>query len=210
MKFADKIKQTLSNHQADVLGHPRKASLILPLVEIDGEWHILFEVRGKTIRQAGETSFPGGGIDAGETPIDAALRETYEEIGLPSERIEVLGEIDYTASEKHIVYCFVGAIHHFQKSELKLNQDEVSEVYTVPLDFFMNNEPVYYDTPLKGDKDAIFPFDKIKNGVDYPFYALQRKIPFYQLPEEYNRYVLWGYTASFVHNFIEIIKRKST
>ncbi len=202
------IKKSLSAHQSDIMGHPRKAALLLPLVEVAGEWQILFEVRGKTIRQAGETSFPGGGIDKAETALEAALRETFEEIGLSKDQIEVLGEIDYTASEKHVVYCFVGKVENFNKSDLRLNPTEVSDVYTVPLHFFLEHPPRYYDTPLIGNPAADFPFAKVKNGVNYPFYALQRKIPFYELPKEYDPYVLWGYTASFVENFINIIQSK--
>jgi 8-oxo-dGTP pyrophosphatase MutT (NUDIX family) len=41
----------------------------------------------------GQVSFPGGGIDPGETPVEAALREAWEETGLDPERVQVIGEL---------------------------------------------------------------------------------------------------------------------
>ncbi len=200
------ISKIMREYQPKLQGNPRKSAIILLLTEVESELHILFEVRGHTIRQPGETSFPGGGIEAGESPAEAALRETEEELHIPSQYIKLIGEIDYTASEQHVVHCFVGILQNFPLDRIRLNQQEVEAIYTVPLDFFMSETPTFYDLPLKADPSRDFPFELIRGGVDYPFYALNRKIPFYNLPEKYGKYVLWGYTASFVYNFVQILK----
>ena len=59
-----------------------KAAVFMPLVEADGKLSLLFEVRSKLIGQAGEVCFPGGRIEEGESPLDAAVRETMEELEL--------------------------------------------------------------------------------------------------------------------------------
>lgn len=66
--------------------------MLIPLVEKDGELHLLFEVRAKHMEsQPGEICFPGGHVEQGENPKDAALRETFEELGIPTEKIELIG-----------------------------------------------------------------------------------------------------------------------
>ncbi|HZJ68875.1 MAG TPA: CoA pyrophosphatase [Candidatus Eisenbacteria bacterium] len=202
----DYLKNIIEAYDAKIMGNPRESAIILLLVNVNSEIHILFTVRGESIRQPGETSFPGGGLEVNETPLEAALRETEEEVGIPQSSISVWGEIDRSASENHLVHCFVGYLREFNLQDLKINKEEVAEVYTVPLDFFLNNDPTYYKIPLKTDRKAKFPYDLIRNGSDYPFYNLNRKIPFYNLPKEYSRFVLWGYTANFVDNFIKILK----
>ncbi len=202
----DKLIKIIKNHSADVLGNPRKAAVLLLLTMIEGEWHIIFEERGKTIRQPGETSFPGGGIEIGESKEEAVIRETYEELGIEPKHIEIIGEIDYSASENHVVYCFVGILKNINIEQFQLDPNEVSSVYTVPLNYFLDHEPEYFDMPLKADRNANFPFHLINNGVKYPFYVLKRKVLFYRLPKGLEKYTLWGFTASFVNNFIDILK----
>ena len=51
-----------------------ESAVLVPLVEKDGVWHLLYEVRSSTIRQGGEVCFPGGHREAGESIVDCALR----------------------------------------------------------------------------------------------------------------------------------------
>lgn len=74
-----------------------RAAALVPLHEKDGELHVVLTRRPKHMRRhAGQLSVPGGRIDDGEAPLDAALREAEEEIGLPRSRIEVLGSLSET------------------------------------------------------------------------------------------------------------------
>ena len=66
-------------------------AVFIPLIKIDGEDHILFEVRSKNITQPGEVSFPGGRVEDGEDFKNAAIRETIEELLLDREDIEYMG-----------------------------------------------------------------------------------------------------------------------
>lgn len=92
-------------------------AVFIPLIEIDGEDHILFEVRSQNIAQPGEVSFPGGRLEEGEGFKDAALRETMEELLLANEDIEYLGysSMILNSSFRHIK-SFYGRI----KKKLKI------------------------------------------------------------------------------------------
>ncbi len=73
------------------------AAVLVPLFEHEGEAHVLLTRRRHDLsRHAGQVSFPGGRIEAGEAPLSAALREAQEEVGLDPTRVEVLGRLDET------------------------------------------------------------------------------------------------------------------
>ena len=59
-------------------------SVLVPLVEREGGLSLLYEVRaGSLRRQPGEVCFPGGRLEGAESPEECALRETWEELGIP-------------------------------------------------------------------------------------------------------------------------------
>ncbi|CAH0725526.1 unnamed protein product, partial [Brenthis ino] len=68
------------------------AAVLVPLCQVNNIPSLLYTVRSMQLKShSGQISFPGGKTDKDETPIDTALRETYEEIGLSREKIEVWG-----------------------------------------------------------------------------------------------------------------------
>ena len=82
--------RTAGRSYEEILPVKRRNAVLIPLVEKEGELHILFEVRQAGIRQGGEICFPGGMIEEGETAEEAAVRETAEELLIPAEKIEVI------------------------------------------------------------------------------------------------------------------------
>ncbi|KAJ3814194.1 NUDIX hydrolase domain-like protein [Lentinula aff. lateritia] len=93
-----------------------QASVLIPLANVMGVPGILLEVRGKQLRShSGEVSFPGGRVDATDSSyLDAALRETHEELGIGAQNIEILGQIGPPEVNLHgnmVVHPFVGFVH---------------------------------------------------------------------------------------------------
>ena len=74
-----------------------RAAVLVPLLEKDGEVHVLLTRRREDLRRhAGQVSFPGGRLEPGEEPLAAALREAEEEVGLDPAQVDVLGRLDET------------------------------------------------------------------------------------------------------------------
>lgn len=200
----DKIANIIGTHRPSAITEQMKYAVLLPLVKVDNEIHVLYEVRSHRVSQPGETSFPGGALEKGETFIEAALRETEEELNIDKATISVLGEMDYIVKQTHIIRCFVGWLPEIDLERLQPNE-EVETVFTIPLDYFLTNEPKYYNVKLKMERDKDFPIDLISGGNKYKWRNINQDIPFYNLDEHY----LWGYTAHLTHRFIKLIKESS-
>jgi 8-oxo-dGTP pyrophosphatase MutT (NUDIX family) len=120
--------------QLDVRGRT-DAAVLVPLYVQAGDLHAVFTRRREDLRRhPGEISFPGGRYDEGETDLVAtALREAEEEIGLPSEAVEVLGALQPTPTiaTGYAVYPFVGMIDGGRTWTLSAR--EVAEVLELSL-----------------------------------------------------------------------------
>tara|TARA_Y100001970_G_C14255129_1_gene874766 strand:- start:1327 stop:1920 length:594 start_codon:yes stop_codon:yes gene_type:complete len=119
----------------------KRASVLIPLIEIKGEIFVMFTERAKHLRShPGQVSFPGGKQESRDAnALDTALRETYEEIGLHPKKVEILGRLDQIVSlYNYLVTPFVGVIP--DRFEPKPNPDEIETVFKVPLSFFMNSK----------------------------------------------------------------------
>ncbi|MGT2754700.1 NUDIX hydrolase [Streptococcus ovis] len=196
------MKEILQHYQPKPLGQSKKYSVLIPLIKIDHEWHILYQIRSEFIPQPGEVSFPGGGVESGESFREAALRETCEELLLSPQQITILGEIDYFVHQHRTIHCFVGQLLVEDWKQIQPNPDEVARLFTIPLNELLANPPIYHPLELSISEEQDFPFERIRNGHDYPFVERDRTIPFYNLHEEN----IWGMTALFTHRFTEILK----
>ena len=116
----------------------RPASVLIPIIARD-EPTVLFTVRASHLRSgSGQISFPGGGAEAGDpTPEHTALRETFEEIGLQAERVEILGRLGhYVTRAGYRITPVVGLVQ--PPLALQQNTDEVAEIFEVPLAFLLD------------------------------------------------------------------------
>lgn len=200
----ENLKEKLRKREAGSIESMSKFAVLLPLIKVDNQWELIFELRSMDLKsQPGEISFPGGRLEKNEDYIDAAIRETIEELKIRKENIEILGELDYLISYSNMrIHCFLSLIKGVNVKNISPNQDEVDHIFTVPLDYFLENQPREYYLEMETKYNAEFPYNLIPNGQDYSFRKPRRKIYFY----EYNDYTIWGYTASMVKHLVEVIK----
>jgi 8-oxo-dGTP pyrophosphatase MutT (NUDIX family) len=121
-----------------VAGAPTPAAVLVPVVDRPEPTVILTE-RPKTMRKhPGQISFPGGRIDPGDSgPVAAALREAEEEIGLPRERVEVIGIADlYRTITGFEVTPVVGVVP--PGLALAPHPGEVADMFEAPLYYLLD------------------------------------------------------------------------
>lgn len=117
---------------------PRPAAVLVPIV-LREELTVLLTQRSHDMpSHPGQISFPGGKMEAWDaTPVDCALREAREEIGLPPGNVEVLGFLDsYRTGTGFQISPVVGLVR--PEFDCVLDAREVLEVFEVPLAFLMN------------------------------------------------------------------------
>ncbi|WP_416143732.1 NUDIX hydrolase [Planococcus koreensis] len=202
---AKKITEKIKSHKPQVLGSRdfSKFSILLPLIEKDGEVHVLFEMRAHTLRkQPGEVCFPGGRIDPGDPSAkSAALRETNEELGISEDEISEVFALDYIVSPfGMIVYAFAGFIA--PSATFEPNPAEVDSLFSVPLSFFINNGPRVYQIQFDVQPEDDFPYELIEGGRDYSWRAREMEEYFYLYEDK----VIWGLTARILAHFIDVVK----
>ena len=158
----------------------RPAAVLVAIVERAEPMVLLTQRTAHLKEHSGQISFPGGKIDAGETPLQAALRETEEEVGLSRDALDPLGYLDLYMTT--LGYRIVPVIARLAPPfKLALNKDEVDEAFEVPLSFLM--EP---SNLQRHSRDW--------QGMTRSYYA----IPFEK------RYI-WGVTAGILRNLHERI-----
>jgi len=197
----EQIESKLRNTKAKPIIDGINFSVLVPLIEIKNEFNLIFEVRSMSIkRQPGEVSFPGGRIEDGESPLDAAVRETWEETGIDRENIKIITELDYATNKNgSFVYSFLGHIENTDYSSIKFSKDEVSELFYVPLSYFLENEPEKYYINYYPKTEENFPLHMISEGANYKWEDIRYPVYFYK----YNDYIIWGLTAKITNGFIK-------
>lgn len=196
----DNIKEKIKDWNPGFIGDVKHFSVLIPLVEIDGDVHVLLEVRSAKIKtQPGDVCFPGGKQEENETIIECALRETWEETGIPPEDVEIVGEFDIQHEpERMALHTVVGVLKEETLKKVKINPDEVETVFTVPLKFFKENEPaIYYSLFTQTAED--FPYEKYGIDRNYRWSRFKREIPVYM----YDGFVIWGITCRIIRWFVK-------
>src|SRR5712691_5483025 len=129
---ANQLRDTLEGQRPNA----RQAAVLIGLFEQEGEATLIFIRRASTLRShSGEIAFPGGSVDAtDESPVQAALREAQEEIGLHPGRAEILGIMQpvFTVVSNFLITPVVAYLAQ-GPGELRLQASEVADLLLLPL-----------------------------------------------------------------------------
>lgn len=169
------------------LAAPRPAAVLVPIVARPEGLSVILMRRPDTMAaHAGEISFPGGKVEAADAaPVETALREAQEEIGLAREHVEVLGFLDsYQVGSGFRIVPVVGLVT--PPFTLEVDAREVADVFEVPLAFLMDSA-----NHQKRSREA--------RGATQWFYAMP-----------YEGRFIWGATANIVRNLFERLAVGST
>lgn len=202
------IEDTFKNRKPNAVGTYSYFSVMVPLVEKEGEIYLLYEVRADSLkRQPGEVCFPGGAIEKNESKRQCAIRETREELGIRKKDIRIIAEIDtlYTYSN-FTMYCYLGQISYEAFCNVKINPEEVKEIFLVPLEYITKETPFIYNMDVIPEIGSDFPYNMLKLSNGYNWRRGKSQVPIYTYKEK----VIWGLTARITHNLASIINSKSS
>jgi len=179
------IREKLAHYKRRIINKNTltESAVLIPIVKRENRMELLFTKRSETVEHhKGQISFPGGATDNADfSPVDTALRESLEEIGLERSAISILGVMDDLQTPTgFVVTPVVGFIQ--QLPSLRINPEEVSQVIFVPLEKFFD-DGLRHSTMRERD------------GIMVEIFS-------YEVWEE----PIWGATAFFVKQLINLLQ----
>ncbi len=165
----------------------RSSAVLVALFEGDAGAEVLLTRRGQHLRShKGEVCFPGGRQDPGETAVQTALREAFEEVLLVPEAVSIVGELDQMAtlgSYSHI-FPIVGRLA--MRPDLTAGTSEVDRIFTVPLTELLRADTFREERWMRGDD---------------PWF-----VTFFELDDE----TIWGATARILRDLLVLALARDT
>lgn len=155
----------------------RRAAVLVPLVQVDGEWRVVLTLRAAHLRShSGQVSFPGGRREDGDRSLTAtAIRESQEEVGIDPAGVEVIGYLDdYPTVTRFLVTPVVAVVR--RPAPYVPDPSEVAEVFELPLERVLNAERF---------RRKVF----TREGMNVPFFELRHA-----------GHRVWGATAGMLWN----------
>ncbi len=159
----------------------RPGAVLVPILSSTSEPRLVFTRRSDSMsRHAGEISFPGGLIEAGEEPAAAALREAEEELGLAPAEVEVIGALEpvHTRVTGVLIVPFVGLL--WADPQFRPNAAEIAEV-------------LEFSLPDLAAKSAITEF--VHEGRTFETHVF-----------DMDGHVIWGATARILRSLLDLLE----
>jgi len=184
----EKIRQALSSLQKNSISDKRltESAVLVPIFCKGGECHILFTQRSNQVSShKGQASFPGGTHSEGDMSLlDTAIRESWEEIGLEAEDVEILGELDdIPTTTGFVISPFVGFIPYPYK--FIVNHREIDEIFDMSVSTLLHKADIRPERYIIDGQLAL--------SCSY----------------EYGGRRVWGATARILKQFLEIFQAAS-
>ena len=154
-----------------------EASVLIPILTFKKDLEILLTKRSNSLKNhPGQIAFPGGKKDRiDSSPIETALRETQEEVGLNPKNVEIIASLpSHKTATGFVIKPYLGLINQ-PFSEI-LRQGEVDEIFTVPYEYILNEKNFSIQT-------------RKWNGSQRSYYVVP-----------YGPYYVWGATARILLN----------
>lgn len=181
------IRAKLDVYQAGLIADDTmaRAAVLLPLYDNGGgDIHVLFTRRSELVEHhKGQISFPGGAFDDTDPDLRfTAVRETWEEIGVAMDHVEVLGQLDEMITiSNFLVRPFVGRILEPGPYPFVHSEVEVAEILEVPLPHLMDAANVVTEM-------------RTYQGREMMAYSYR-----------WRDHLIWGATARILHEFLELV-----
>ncbi len=154
-----------------------EASVLIPILTFKKDLEILLTKRSNNLKNhPGQIAFPGGKKDQSDSsPIETALRETQEEVGLNPKNVEIIASLpSHKTATGFVIKSYLGLIN--QPFSETLRQGEVDEIFTVPYEHILNEKNFSIQT-------------RKWNGSQRSYYVVP-----------YGPYYVWGATARILLN----------
>ncbi|MDP6191662.1 MAG: CoA pyrophosphatase [Paracoccaceae bacterium] len=154
-----------------------EASVLIPILTFKKDLEILLTKRSNGLKNhPGQIAFPGGKKDQiDSSPIETALRETQEEVGLNPKNVEIIASLpSHKTATGFVIKPYLGLIN--QPFSETLRQGEVDEIFTVPYEYILNEKNFSIQT-------------RKWNGSQRSYYVVP-----------YGPYYIWGATARILLN----------
>ncbi|WP_308991186.1 CoA pyrophosphatase [Mariniflexile litorale] len=186
-KMVPPFRQELLKQQEDAIKTAKRAGVLaLFYPDVNQETYLVLILR-KTYKgvHSAQVGFPGGKLEAYDTSLEAAaIRETFEEVGVPIKDMEVLRALSevYIPPSNFYVHPFIGISK--QTPQFIKQDEEVEAVIEVALNHFLD--------------DANIISEKVNTS-----YSVEVEVPAFEL----NNYVVWGATAMMLSEIKDVLKQ---
>ncbi len=189
------------------------SAVLVPFIFLNNEYHLLFQKRASSISQGSEICFPGGKHD----PVldcdskSTAIREISEELGIDKSVVNVVGQLDtIVAPMGAIVESYIGVLDKTLLDEIKIDNNEVEEIFTIPMSYFSEVEVEKYYVRLEiqpsfsdeaGNEVLLLPSKELGLPERYqkPWGGRKYRVLVYKTDHG----VIWGITAEIIYELIQ-------